>query len=123
MKAIIALLLVVSPSIGWAWFVRGNPDASPSIGFNVESTRLSGSTSEVDGPPNLKRIQHGTRRRDTDRVGLDVRVPVNSSLSLEAGYDKVWVDDRFIRGTGVFNRSDNMDGQTFRAGVRFYLNR
>lgn len=115
LKVSIFLLLLSFPTLSHAWEFSKNPDRFPSLGFNVSSSRMTGSstyrTIEDKGPI------------DQESFGADVRLPVGDGVTLNFSYDQISYAAVLERNHYGLSTVDNYHGSRYGLGLRVYFNK
>jgi hypothetical protein len=126
MKNLIAAVMILAPSVAGAWEFNRNPDRFPSVGFNILNSYESGDRNENDTPSvSLTRHQSGPVTNFTYKLGADVRLPINQSMTLTLRYDAIESDNHFTRvsnGQEIYKESESLSGYQYGIGIRFYMN-
>lgn len=127
MKITMALVLIATVATSsQAWYIPGNPDAFPSIGFNVHNEDMRGDRYEISRPsdPILNLGSHGPQTSTKYSIGFDVRLPVTRNLTLGTFYNDIETSQDFTRvsdGQPIYKETINMDGYSYGFNARFYL--
>lgn len=123
MKTLTFIVVLLAASSAQAWEFRDNPDRFPSVGVNVAASSLKGDKREVDGPGgSLERARTGSASLCSHWVGLDVRLPINSVMTLNFYGDSINTEDNFTRDFNVYHETTGLNGYHYGAGIRFYMN-
>lgn len=121
MAWLILALLISVPT--FAWEHPRNPDRFPSIGLRIENHKLGGNYAAVSNPNGVSLIERGSVDDDGTGLGANLRLPVNSGLTLDFDYMTIDGEKVISRNNNIYRSNENLDGYRMGIGIRLYLNK
>lgn len=118
---LVLVFLLISKNHLQAWEFEGNPDRMPSIGVGISNTDIHGSRTGTSLPHTQALVVRDEGGSDSYAYGLDLRLPVSHQATISLSYELIETNSNFTRDLDVYRESQNLNGQRWGIGARFYL--
>lgn len=122
MKTIL-LLVILCPAASFAWEIPKNPDRFPSLGLNISNADYDGSSQNVLWVSPVYTLNDNYKSEYEERLkGFDLRLPLHESFTFEFGFDRVKTHSKKTLSNNKYIKYDDLNGNSYKLGVRFYFN-